>query len=389
MTEPKPLALTALLAEAEKAAKALDWDGAADLLKDCPPVIDALDKRAFYLSRAKRYDEACEVLTVLREMEPANFLWQYMTGYQFYAQQRYRDAIPWFVEAYRRKPDHIGNLYRLAQCRRNENNLDKAMAGFAQVLKLWHSASQDVQTRDAHTLAKASYQLGKHQAQRDAEGAIPLLEQAVKYDAGDHDKHYLLGKTYRRVGRLERGLKELEHAQRIKPGLAYIELELAHALASASRADEAAPLFVRATRSLKGWQAWKGARIAIEMGRLDDARRLLAVAGRSSEVRRSPKFEELNAMLPSLPAQAPPRREDERRPGRQKRRGPQPGTAATGTIHHIRPERGFGFLVDDSDHERCYFKLAEGQELAPGQAVSFARYVTSRGPAARDVKAAA
>jgi len=389
VTESTPNSTAALLTEAAKAADAKDWNRAADTLKDCPQTIEVLDKRAFYLSRAKRYDESREVLALLREKEPQNFLWQHMTGYQYYEEQRFAEAVPWFVEAYRLKPDHVRNLYRLAQCRRNLGEADKAARGFAHVLKLWHALAKDAQDREAKTMAKASYQLGKRQAGTDPRGAIGLLEQAVEHDAGDHDKHYMLGKTLRRVGHAEDGLEELERAQRIKPGRSYIELELADALAAAGRAQEATRMFSRLTRNLKGWQAFKGARIACDMDRLGDARHLLDVAAKTTEVRGSPRYEELSARVPEQPAAPQPTRKLERQPGGQRKRHPQRSEAATGKVDHVRRDRGFGFLVDDSDDERCYFKLPEGQDLAPGQAVSFARYGTSCGPAARDVRAAA
>lgn len=376
-----------LLAAADKAAHATDWGRAADLLADAPDQVRVLDKRAFYLSRAKRYEESREVLARLRAKEPTNFLWPHMTGYQYYEEARYAEAVPWLLEAYKLNPTHLRNLYRLAQARRHQGELVRAKLAAAQVLKLWHSLPPEAQEREAKTLAKASYLLARLQVDRDPRGALPLLQQAAKHDAGDHDKHYMLGKTYRRVGQADAGLAALRRAQRIKPGRVYVELELADALSETGVTDEAIRCLNRALRGARGWQAWKAARVALALGQTADAHRMLDVAGRERKVRRSEQYEQLKAKVDavgppsaSAPAgQSPPRR-------RQRAPGQVDGVARTGRVHHLRTERGFGFLVDDTDGQRCYFKLRSAA-FANGQAVRFVRADTERGPAAREVQA--
>jgi cytochrome c-type biogenesis protein CcmH/NrfG/cold shock CspA family protein len=379
-----------LLSAAEKAAQATDWGRAADLLTDAPDQVRILDKRAFYLSRAKRYEESRQVLAVLRTKEPKNFLWWHMTGFQYYEEGRYADAVPWLIEAYRLNPTHIRNLYRLAQARRHQGELGRATRAGGEVLKLWHALPAEAQEREAKTMAKASYLLARLQVDRDPRGAIPLLEQAVEHDSGDHDKHYMLGKTYRRVGERQRGLEALTRAQRIKPGRAYIELELADALAHEGRTEDAARALGRGQRGTRDWQAWKAARIALRLGLTDDARQLLDVAARDRKVRRSPEYEQLKASLDAAAptqkpsAELPPRSRGER----ERESNGEHDSPSTGKVHHLRPERGFGFLIDDEDGERCYFKLRNSEGLTDGQRVRFIRSDTERGPAARDVQPA-
>ena len=392
-----------LLAAAKKAADTTDWSRAADVLATGPKTVSVLDKRAFYLSRAKRYDEAREVLALLRIKEPANFLWQHMTGYQYYEEGRYHEAVPWFLAAYRLNRTHLRNLYRLAQARRHQGELVRATLVAGEVLKLWHALPAQAQEREARTLAKASYLLARMQVDRDPHGAIGLLQQAAKYDSSDHDKHYMLGKTYRRVGQPQQGLEALQRAQRIKPGRIYIELELADAFAVAGKTADASRCLNRALRGARGWQAWKAARVALSLGRVADAHRMLDVAARDEKVKSTPQYEELRAKLEAArpaeertdesrrprPGRRP--RESERKPGSQRPREGEgkSGSPSTGKVHHVRVDRGFGFLVDDADGERCYFKLRDGKALPQGQAVRFARVDTERGPAARDVVPAA
>ena len=55
-----------LLAEAAQAARREDWAAAVELLLQGEPTAELLDRRAFYLSLSKRYDEALADLAELR-----------------------------------------------------------------------------------------------------------------------------------------------------------------------------------------------------------------------------------------------------------------------------------------------------------------------------------
>ncbi|HTD07480.1 MAG TPA: tetratricopeptide repeat protein [Solirubrobacteraceae bacterium] len=390
MSDPtQPPGVPEMLELAQKAANATDWNRASDLLADAPEEVRVLDKRAFYLSRAKRYEEALALLAILRAKEPANFLWPHMTGYQFYVQGLYGEAVPWLLAAYRLNPKHLRNLYRLAQARRHQGELLRAKRAAGEVLKLWHALPTDAQERESKTLAKASYLLGQLQADKDPSGALDLFRQAVEHDPGDHDKHYRLGKTHRRLGQPREAVAALTRARRIKPRCIYIELELADALRLTGETETAFRHLATAMPGARGWQALKASRIAHELGRNDDAARMLHVAARDRKVSRSPLYLALKQKLPSVPS---------RKPSERERRRPRSGKAAviavpdavsvahTGKVDHVRPAKGFGFLVDDADGERCYFRLPSTASLSDGQPVRFRRADTKRGPAARDVQ---
>jgi tetratricopeptide (TPR) repeat protein/cold shock CspA family protein len=360
------------------------------LLADLPEEIRVLDKRAFYLSRAKRYEESRQVLAVLRGLEPTNFLWPHMTGYQYYEEGRYAEAVPWLLEAYRLDPTHLRNLYRLAQARRHQGELLRAKFAAVEVLKLWHALPTEAKERESRTLAKASYLLGLWQVDRDPRGALALFQQAAEHDPGDHDKHYRLGKTHRRVGQTEQAVAALRRAQRIKPGRGYIEMELAEALRLAGQDEEAARHLSRAMRDARGWQAWKAARIAADLGRNEDARQMLDVAARDRTVRHASLYNELKAKLESAAPRASRGGHVVKRRHRPRRgKGAAEPAPHTGKVEHVRAAKGFGFLVDDADGERCYFKLPDSQSLSDGQPVRFRRADTKRGPAARDVRVTA
>jgi tetratricopeptide (TPR) repeat protein/cold shock CspA family protein len=374
-----------LLSQAEQAANKANWERAVEILEPAPDLVRVLDKRAFYLSRAKRYDDARAVLAVLRQKEPSNFLWHHMTGYQYYVEERYDEAVPWLVAAYKLNPSHIRNLYSLAQARRHQGDVLRAQRGAAEVLRLWHELPQEGRQREAKTFAKASYLLGKMQAECDPQGAIQLLKQAADHDPADHDpadhdKHYLLGKTYRRLGQREPASEALARARGLKPGRPYIELESADVLAAEGKIDEARRC-LRRVRGVRGWQAWKAARVALSLEAIEDAKRWLDIARRDRDVRESAKYEELKMALDAAIAQRP-----EAEAPAPNSPGPFEEPVHRGTVHHLRAERGFGFVVDASDGARCYFKLRRDHRLSAGHAVEFVRADTKRGPAAREVR---
>ena len=105
------------------------------------------------------------------------------------------------------------------------------------------------------------------------------------------------------------------------------------------------------------------------------------MAAKDSDVATSPRCEEVKAALESAVAERP----------RPEAATPEPVESSgdgrhQGKVHHIRGERGFGFLVDDSDGARCYFKLTADRRLSANDAVEFVRADTERGPAAREVR---
>jgi Tfp pilus assembly protein PilF len=289
-----------------------------------------------------------------------------MIGYQYLQERSYDDAVLWLRNAYRLNPKHIRNLYRLAQARRQQGETGRSQLAAMEVLKLWHALPEDQRDRDAKSFAKASYMLGLMQCDSDPHGAVALFEQAATYDSSDHNKHYRLGKTYRRVGRLGDALTSLHRAARIKPNTSYIEMELAEALADNDQTVDAARCLGRGVHGVRGWQAWKAARIALRVERPHDAQRLIGEAARDRQVKHSPKYEQLRAEVDEAVAVARSASGEKRADGIKDRR-PRSTRSGIGRVHNLQPERGFGFLVDEDDGEHCHFKLKGGVALRKGQ----------------------
>jgi len=91
----------AIFVEVDQAIKESRWNDAVTLLQPicADKDIDALGKLTFCLSQAREYSEAISVLTDLCERQPAERLWPYMLGFQYYQQEQWQDAVNWFDKA--------------------------------------------------------------------------------------------------------------------------------------------------------------------------------------------------------------------------------------------------------------------------------------------------
>ena len=286
------LSTTHVLEAAAAAAERKEWATAAVLLADQGDATEILDKRIFYLSRAKRYDEALELLAVLREREPQNCLWFYMTAYQLYVQERYAEAVPWFREALLRNRKHVKSWWRAANSLSKSGEEMKAVKCAARVLRLWNDLPPEAKERERPSFGKASYFLGKHQMASDPHGAVELLVQALQADLKDPHRHYRLGKALRYDARPGEAISHLRNAAKLKPGDRNIELELAICLARTEAGEEALRIVRRLKDRLRGWDLMKGGEAALTGGDAHLAVSLLERAARDRLTRGNQRLEE-------------------------------------------------------------------------------------------------
>jgi tetratricopeptide (TPR) repeat protein len=357
---------------AEAAMRKSDWNAACMILETDATDLTVREKLSFCLSRAKRYEEAIECLGQLRNEQPGNFKWAYMLGYQFYEQERFEDALPFFVDAWKLNPRHLRNLYRLAQTRLRLGEPDKAKRGAAEVLRLWDQLPPDRRERENGTMAKAAYLLGREEMKTSPAKAVKWLRLAAEHDPGDANRHYLLGKALRKDKRSEEAVEHLRRAARMRPGQVYIELELATACSYLPAvASEAAEILGRLDDRLSDWQALKGASLAVTLKDADSAHRLLARAARKRFVQRSPAFEVVKEKVNRL--------ESDERPKVKSTKD----AVCEGRVDMVDAKRKFGFLVDLTDEQRRYFKLPRNLKVRRGDKVCYEPQDADKGPAAR------
>jgi Flp pilus assembly protein TadD/cold shock CspA family protein len=378
MTLPDPVERGQLILAAQAAAERKEWDQAADLLAEAGQRIEVLDKRCFYLSRAKRYPEALKLLGQWLERRPDDFMPLYMTGYQYYDQGKYGEALVWFDRAVAKYPNHLKLHWRRAFALQQLGREDDALASAARVLRLYFALPDEQKLAQKSPFAKASHMLGKAELERGGSYAVELLSQAVDANPAQPYYRYLLAKALRLGGKTSAALAEIQRARRMKPGDVHIELELAAALVEAQDQEGAAAALARVESRCTGWVALKAGRLAISCGRPELAVRLLERASRDRETRGEPKvLQELNGARQTARNVAPRLTESPKQASQDRSEG-------IGRVDVVWVDRGFGFLVDDTGTRR-HFRLRGSAALQKGDRVRFRPVDAEKGPAAKDV----
>lgn len=223
-----------LMAEAKRLANEHNWSNAADTCSKArdlaPNDIATLGELGWYLSRAKRYDEAIEVFKVLSLKEPAMAKWPYMIGYQYYDQQNWREAVHWFDKALEIRPTYIVVLYRKGYAHTQLEETDVAREAFEKCVNVWRSLSDDEKERESKNYSDACFQLGKILLTlRQTRKAEVHLAEAVKYDSSDAYKYYNFGKALLENGKPREALEQFQIADRIEPNKDYILVYIARA----------------------------------------------------------------------------------------------------------------------------------------------------------------
>jgi len=368
MTPGDALKNAAVLAERK------EWSAAADVLLKGGDAVPVLDKLAFYLSRAKRYDEAIKVLRALCDRQPHASRHRYTLGFQFAQREEWTQAVREFEQALRLSPDYLKAHYRLAQSYFHAGDEIRARIAANRVLRIWHKLDAESQKRDAVKLARASYMLGKLQLRRDPDGAVELLKQAAEHEPKDHNKHYLLGKALTRAGRPREARISLERAKRMEPRKGYIDVELIRAIAEAGDSEGALAKLRDIAPRFRAWDAYNAGRLARDLGDQALARRMLEAASKRGPTRGDPRVIGLLEELGSA--------------GGDGSEEVDVGVDHIGQVVLLNPRRKFGFLVDAHGTKRHFRLDRRAEELQKGGRVSFVPRERDKGPAADNVRLA-
>lgn len=234
-----------LLERANAFADQLRWSEAADTclqaLEADPHNNDIRGELGWYLSRAKRYDEAISIFQVLIEAEPEREKWPYMLGYQYYDRQEWREAINWFARALELREDYLVVLYRKGYAHVQLGEITEAQTLLSKCVNLWRKITDiELQQRESKTYSDACFQLGKMLMERgQADRAVNAFIDAVKYDQTDAHKHYNLGKANFGIGRYDEALSCFKEADRLEPRKDYIQYYIARTLTAQGEFEQA------------------------------------------------------------------------------------------------------------------------------------------------------
>jgi len=276
-----------LLEKAERFAEQLRWEEAVQVARQAVELAPthrwAKDKLGWYLSRSKNYVAAVEIYTVLVQEASDNPKYPYMLGYQYYDQQEYAKAIPWFQKALELKPDYLVVLYRCGYALIQTGDLRVAESHLRDCVRLWRKLEEG-KDREEQTYADACFQLGKiHSERGDWNLAIKAFSESIAHDADDADKLYNLGKALVKDQQFVEALDVLLKADQIAPRKHYIQTYLAIAYHHCDKLTEAERILDAIPPRIKDqfpyiWQ--HHAELYLTQGRLSDVVRMLQAATR-------------------------------------------------------------------------------------------------------------
>jgi len=266
-----------LLAQAEQFAQKLDWFNAAnkcqEALTAAPENKVVLDKLGWYLSRSKQYDEAIKVYEKLSTIESNMAKWFYMAGYQYYDQQKWKNAIIWFDQALSRYENYLKVLYRKGYAHTKLNDNEVAIDTFQKCINAWKSLSNQDKEKEKSTYADACFQLGKIYLSNGLTlKAEPILAEAIKFDSKDGFKHYEYGKALQRNQKPEQALIQLQEADTIERGKDFIIALTALVLIDLNQIDNADKTLMRIPERSRKEYVWRAiSKVRLAQGKSKEA----------------------------------------------------------------------------------------------------------------------
>jgi tetratricopeptide (TPR) repeat protein len=225
--------------ELDRAMRAINENRWVDAIVDLqvahdrqPDNVGLTGKLAFALSRDGRYGDAVRLLEELHRRQPQEAKWPYMIGFQHYQNKDWKEAIKWFDRALDLRPEYVKVLYRKGYAHVALAQENEAINALSDCIRHWEKMNSDAQEQDRSIYAKAQFQLGKLLLKKGLTvKASRHLQIAAQNHAQDHDFLYELGQCHLKNNRLDDALRELQAADRIKPGTDYIIDRLAQTYA--------------------------------------------------------------------------------------------------------------------------------------------------------------
>jgi tetratricopeptide (TPR) repeat protein len=401
--------------ELERATRAMNENRWGDAITDLrvahertPDDIGIAGKLAFSLSRDGRYGDAVRVLEELHRRQPQEAKWPYMIGYQYYEKQAWKEAIDWFAKALGVRPGYVKVLYRKGYAHVALAQENEAINALSECIKHWEKMTSEAQDQDRSIYAKAQFQLGKLLLKKGLTlKASRHLEVAAQHQAQNHDFLYELGQCHLKNNRLDDALKELQAADRIKPGTDYIIDRLAQTYVkkgdylAAERTYEQIPKHRR-----RPFISQHIGMMYVEQGQYDKALPHLQMAARkqpdnhniqyflgraqegvgqmrdaNASYERAVKYRKTKYNLDFKEAEEALKRTTEVLNSLPPETTPEPSQGNEGVIDSYNDSRGFGFITNEAQ-ERIFFHVSSfvGQEKPKrGSTVIFSSEVSPKG----------
>ena len=177
-----------------------------------------LSKIGWCHSRLNNYEKSAQTYKRLTKKEPKIAKWFYMTGYQYYANQKWHLAIEWFKKSLNLYPNYLKAKYRLGYAlTQTANNMftlksaefKEAFNIFKDGLRIWNEMNNDYKNKNKKIYGNICFQLGKMYIEKKTfKKAIYYLKEALNISS-DLNIKYQLAKAYNLNKKPEKALSTI------------------------------------------------------------------------------------------------------------------------------------------------------------------------------------
>jgi tetratricopeptide (TPR) repeat protein len=161
----------------------------------------------------------------------------YTTGLRFLWAEDYERALPYFVEAVKRNPDHGAGYFQMGYCLGKLGQYREAVESYKQALRITPKEA------GIHSNLCAAYgKLGHY------DEAIESCKQATQLKPDFAEAYSNLGWSYQKMGRYQEAIQACKEAIRLKPDFSPAHYNLGNSYAVLKKYDEAINSYKEAIR---------------------------------------------------------------------------------------------------------------------------------------------
>lgn len=200
--------------------------------------IQNIERLGWCLSRAGKYDDAIKFFMILKEKEPQMAKWNYMIGYQYYCKKDWKQAVKYFEETLKIKPNYFVVKYRISYAyvqlagvykKLTKPEFWKALGHIKECHELWKKFDEKEKNKERHIYYDINFLHGKilMDLPNHREEATIYFTKALKIN-NDEICRYNLSKTYYLIGNYEEAKKYIPNSNNyyVTELNAYIEAKL-------------------------------------------------------------------------------------------------------------------------------------------------------------------
>jgi tetratricopeptide (TPR) repeat protein len=161
----------------------------------------------------------------------------YAIGLRYVWAENYGKALPYFVEAVKRNPEHASAYFQIGYCLARLGEYKEAIEPYHQAIRI------NPKDADFHNNLCAAYgMIGRY------DDAIKSCKQAIQLKSDLAESHNNLGWSYQRLGRYQEAIESCKEAIRLKPDFALAHYNLGNNYSALMKYEEAIYAYKEAIR---------------------------------------------------------------------------------------------------------------------------------------------